>query len=282
MDIIIVSWNVRGALKECLQSIKKNAPAATVVVVDNASSDGTVEMLKREFPDVRCVFNIANVGFARACNQGAKLCVGDLILFLNPDAVLCPGSIETFESFFALQPYVGIAGPKIINDDGTIQPSVRRFPVLRAYLWELLKLERVLPSPFVRRNQYAAFRYDTLRSVDQVMGAALAIRRTLFEELRGFDERFFIWFEEVDLCYRAKALGWLIFFVPNARIIHQRAASFQQRSTVWRYLRFGQSGATYFYVRHRYLSASLIALVVVLYLPVILIPGLFSGRRVVS
>ncbi|MFA7286616.1 MAG: glycosyltransferase family 2 protein [Patescibacteria group bacterium] len=278
MDIVIVSWNVQAALKECLQSIKKYSSEIAVVVVDNASTDGTVEMLKCDFPDVHCIFNTSNVGFARACNQGAKRGVGELILFLNPDAILCSGSIEALESFFAEQPYVGIVGPKIINDDGTIQPSVRRFPALPAYLWELLKLERVLPSSFVRRNQYSAFRYDTLRAVDQVMGAALAIRRALFEKMNGFDERFFIWFEEVDLCYRAKALGWLIFFVPQALIIHQRAASFQQRSILWKYLRFGQSGATYFYLRHRYFSALLIVFLLVLYLPIVVILWLV-GRR---
>lgn len=272
MDIVIVSWNVSAAVRQCLISIRQHASTANVVVVDNASTDGTVAMVGREFPEITVIRNSRNVGFARACNQGAALGKQSVILFLNPDAQLCSDAGDMLQTMFEEQPFVGIIGPKILNIDGSVQPSVRRFPTPLSFLWELLKLKRLLPGLGVlRKNHMEEFRYNTLRAVDQVMGAAFAVRRSLYETLQGFDERFFIWFEEVDFCYRAHILGWLIFFVPDLTVIHRRGASFEQRSIVWRYLRYSQSGIIYFWLRKRYFALLFIVLVAVTFLPVIMV-----------
>jgi len=222
-SIIIVSWNIRHELLDCLRSIEENRPSQDfeVIVVDNASTDGTVDAIKRDCPEIRLVINTENRGFAAANNQGIEKTRGEYILFLNPDTIVHPCSLDGLIKFMDDNNDVGACGPKLLNSDGTIQPSVRRFPTFRGTLYRhsafrYLHLFKGQYNKWLMKD----FKYDRQLDVDQLMGAALMVRRSIIDQLGGMDETFFMYYEEVDLCYRIKQAGWRIVYVPNVEITH--------------------------------------------------------------
>jgi len=231
LSIVIVSWNVRDDLAKCIRSIEENAPRDDfeVIVVDNASTDGTAEMVRSDFPGTTLIVNSANRGFAAANNIGIEKSRGLYVLLLNPDTIAHPGSLDALVGFMDDNEDVGVCGPKLLNEDGSTQPSTRRFPTLRGVL-HCHTIFRFIP---VFRGHYKKwfmkdFKYDRQRDVDQVMGAALMARRSIVEELGRMDEAFFMYYEEVDLCYRVKQAGWRIVFVPDAVITHSGGRSTDQ------------------------------------------------------
>jgi len=260
LSIIIVSWKVKEDLKKCLLSIgTSNLENTEVIIVDNNSEDGTVEMINREFSNYTLIKNQSNLGFAKACNLGAKKSSGKYLLFLNPDTEINNEAIVSSLNFMNSQPFVGILGPKILDKDNQVQASVRSFPTFFSATLLLLKLHRLFPhSLSLRRYYMTAFKYDTLRKVNQVMGAFFLVRRNVFEELNGFDDNFFIWFEEVDLCKRAETAGYITFFLPSAVIKHSKGRSFTKKGILWRQWHFARSARIYFLKHHNLLSALLI------------------------
>jgi len=223
LSIIIVSWNVRDDLVRCLRSIEENRPRAEfeIIVVDNASSDGTVESIKRDFPKVTIIANNENRGFAAANNQGIKKARGRYLLFLNPDTIVHPLSLDVLMNFMDGNSNAGACGPKLLNRDGTTQPSTRRFPTFRGALYR----HTVLRFLGIFRSEYEKllmkdFNYDGQADVDQLSGAALMVRRPVINEVGIMDENFFMFYEEVDLCYRLKQAGWRSVFIPEAVITH--------------------------------------------------------------
>jgi hypothetical protein len=223
LSIIIVSWNVKNDLIRCLKSLYENQPSSTfeVIVVDNASTDGTVEAIKNNFPEVVVLSNSENRGFAAANNQGIERSRGKYILLLNPDTIAHPDSLNILINFMDENADVGACGPRLLNEDGTIQPSARRFPAFRGALYRHTALR------FLRifRNEYKKwlmkdFDHKTQMDVDQVMGAALMVKRSITDRIGTMDEQFFMYYEEVDLCYRVKQAGWRVVFVPAAVITH--------------------------------------------------------------
>ena len=234
--IIIVSWNVRKPLQDCLESIfrlTQNEKPHQVIVVDNASTDGTVDMVRQQFPEVTMVANQTNVGFAAANNQGMRLSGAPAILLLNPDTLVHPGSLPAMVHAFVQHPKAGIIGPKLLNVDGTVQPSVRRLPSATALIAIALKIRHVWKN-FPPLQRYLATDVDenAEQAVGQVMGAAFLIRRELMKAIGLLDERFYIWFEEVDYCKRAADAGWETWYVPNATITHLGGESFRQQSNL--------------------------------------------------
>ena len=231
LSIIIVAWNVREEIVNCLRSIEANRPRENfeVIAVDNASSDGTVETIRRNFPIAVLIPNNENRGFAAANNQGLMKSHGDYILLLNPDTIVHPHSLDLLVEFMDDNADVGICGPKLLNSDGTTQPSVRRFPDFRSalYLYTVLKAWRLFRRQYRRYMMYD-FTYNEQADVDQVAGAALMTRRSIMNELGGMDERFFMYYEEVDYCYRVKKAGWRIVFTPSVTITHIGARSASQ------------------------------------------------------
>lgn len=232
IGIVIVNWNTGGLLAACMRSLgalpsDERALIEKVVVVDNASGDESLELARRTSemgPMLECVALDANVGFARASNIGARRLSGTChILLLNPDTEVRAGSLRELVAVLERESRVGIVGPKLVNPDGSVQPSVRPFPRRRDFLLYMLKLGRV-----VQARQEAAYDYSRAGAVDQVMGAAFLIRREVWEKLHGLDEAFFTLFEEVDFCRRAAMAGWQTYFTPAATIMHIRAASFNQ------------------------------------------------------
>jgi GT2 family glycosyltransferase len=223
LSIVTVSWNVKEALINCLRSIEENRPCDEyeVIVIDNASKDGTVEAIRRDFPEVKLVINTENRGFAAANNEGIQESRGQYILFLNPDTIVHPCSLDILVKFMDDNADVGACGPKLLNADGTTQPSARRFPTFRGSLY----CHTAFRFLGIFRGQYKNwlmkdFDYERSMDVDQLMGAALMVRSSVIGQVGRMDERFFIYYEEVDLCYRIKQAGWRIVFLPQAVIGH--------------------------------------------------------------
>ena len=223
LSIIIISWNVKNDLIRCLKSLYENQPSNTfeVIVVDNASTDGTVEAAKSNFPEVVIVTNSENRGFAAANNQGIEKSQSQYVLLLNPDTLVHSDSLNILVDFMDKNKDVGVCGPQLLNEDGTIQPSVRRFPTFRGALYRHTALRYLR----IFRNEYKKwlmknFDHKTEMDVDQVMGAALMVKRSITDRIGTMDEQFFMYYEEVDLCYRVKQAGWRVVFVPAAVITH--------------------------------------------------------------
>lgn len=249
LSIIIVSWNVKDLLKKCLESIYRETKNIKyeVFVVDNASEDESVAMVQNEFPKVHLIANQENAGFAKANNQAIQQAKGDFILLLNPDTEILDNALEKMVSFMKNHPAAGVAGCQILNPDRTIQPSVRRFPTLAAMSLFVLKLHHIFPGAASLRKYLAQdFDYTKTQEVNQVMGAFLMTRRQVFDKVGLLDERFFIWFEEVDFCQRVKNKGWLVYYNPGAKIIHHFAQSFQQVAGLEKQQNFNKSILHYF------------------------------------
>lgn len=238
ISFIIVSWNVRELLRRALQSILDDTPAyrVEIIVVDNASTDGTVEMLRSEFssatcPDLRVIANPTNVGFTRANNQGLEIAQGDFLFLLNPDTELNPGTMRVLVEYLnaPAQARVGIVGPQLVRADGSLQSSRRRFPTLRIAMGEAIYMARRSHTPRVLRAYYMQEQGVTeIQDVGWIVGAAMFVRRAVYEKIGGLDERFFMYSEEVDWCLRAHQAGWRVVFNPNARVVHHEGKSSEQ------------------------------------------------------
>lgn len=247
LSVIVVSWNVKPLLKRCIASIRSDAPGAEIIVVDNASHDGSADMVADE-PGVHLIRNVTNRGFAAATNQGLRVASRGTLLLLNPDAALQPGASTALVAYLRDHPIVGIVGPRLIDSDGTTQRSVRAFPQLSDQLLILLKLHRLIPHmPSLRR--YFMYQFDASRtqSVDQVMGAAFAFRRDVLDRVGTFDESFFVWFEEVDYCRRVVDAGLSVHFLAEPSVTHVGGASFRQLLAVPEQLQFIRSLLRYFW-----------------------------------
>lgn len=245
ISIVIVSWNVRDLLRTCLKSLQRYVRQPyEVVVVDNNSSDGTVAMLRSEFPDIQVVANDHNAGFARANNQGWQRTHGRYVCFLNPDTecINDPFPVLLRE---AAEPQVGCVAPQLLNPDRSHQPSVRRFPTFADQALILLKLrwfKRWLPA--LRDYHMETVGSGTI-PVDQVMGAMMLMPRSVLTDAGSFDEGYWIWFEEVDLCRRLVTHGYEIRYVPEATILHHGGQSFRQHISLAKHVWFMKSLARY-------------------------------------
>jgi GT2 family glycosyltransferase len=230
--ISIVSYNSLDFLKECLQSIFKNPPYLSyrVIVVDNASEDGTAEFLKKNYPEVSLIENKINIGFAAANNKAIKESCSqescsDYIVLLNSDCEVYEKSLDRMVQFMEENPDVGIAGPKIINSDGSIQLSCRRFPSLFNAAAHTLLGDIFPDNPFSKDYKLAGISRDKLLKVDWVSGSCMIIRRKALDETGLLDEKYFMYVEDVDICYRMSRKNWAVFYVPDAIVMHHIAGS---------------------------------------------------------
>lgn len=245
ISIVIVSWNTREILARCLDAVSRSASSALgaeVIVVDNASSDGSAEMVRQRFPGVRVISNEDNLGFARACNQGIRVSSGEYVLLLNPDTEVQPAALETLITFLREHPNVAAAGARITNPDGSLQRSCYRAPGIFRELWRLTHMDVLYPYA-----EYPIEKWSTSepRPVDTVLGACLLVRREALEQVGLLDERFFIYSEEVDLCTRLRAAGWEVFWVPRAIVMHRGGESTRQVAASM-FLRLYQGKVLYF------------------------------------
>lgn len=224
---MIVNWNTRDELRSCLQTIPDGGPVnAEVFVIDNASSDGSADVVEHEFPHVRLIRNKENLGFAKASNQGIAASHGRYVLLLNPDSEVQPGALSALVRFGDGNPEYGIFGARILNPDGSLQYSCRRFPTLAAGLFRNTILGKYFPhNTYLMDYLMANWDHTEVREVDWVSGCALTVRREVLDDIGAFDERFFMYVEDVDLAYRAKQKGYRVAYFPGATIVHARAKS---------------------------------------------------------
>ncbi|MFH1037619.1 MAG: glycosyltransferase family 2 protein [PVC group bacterium] len=248
LSICIVSWNVKDLLGDCLASIRSSRPALKyeIVVVDNASRDGSGDRVAAEFPEAALVRNRVNLGFAAACNQAIRRSRGRYLLLLNPDTLIRKGALEEMVRFLDERPAAGGGGPRLIYPDGRHQPSVRGFPTFRSSLQQFTILGDIGLFRRARREYLEPnFPSDRASTVEQPMGAALFLRREALEEVGLLDEEFFLYFEEVDLCRRLDRSGRRLWYNPRAVVVHAGGGSTGQagaRALYW----FFQSQFRYF------------------------------------
>ncbi|MBI4319513.1 MAG: glycosyltransferase family 2 protein [Chloroflexi bacterium] len=258
LSIVIVSWNVKDLLRACLESLRAQWPfgepdaagRAEVFVVDNASGDSTSTMLALEFPWAKLIANPQNVGFTKANNQAIIQSSGRYVLLLNPDTEVLPGGLERMAGFMDLHPDVGMLGPQLLFPDGTVQSSRRRFPTMVTALIESTVLQRWLPNHPSLNAYYVADRSnDEVQEVDWVVGACLLVRREVIEQVGILDQRFFMYSEELDWCYRAKRASWKVMYLPEAKVVHHEARSSDQ-NVLTRNIHFHNSKCEFFAKHH--------------------------------
>jgi GT2 family glycosyltransferase len=251
LSVAIVSWNTREMLLDALHSIYVAPPSFPfeVIVVDNASADGTAAAVAERFPQVILCANAENTGYARGNNQAIERARGAYILLLNPDVLLPAEGLETAVKFMVAHGQAGALGVRQVHPDGRLQRSVRGFPSPLSVCWELIGLSRLLPqSRTFGAYRMTWFDYKHVAEVDQPMGTFLLIRRTVIEQVGMLDEAFPIFFNEVDWCLRCKRAGWKIYFTPDVEIVHYGGASTSQvfAAMAWE----SRRGLLGFYAKH--------------------------------
>jgi GT2 family glycosyltransferase len=229
LSILIVNYETRRELEDCLASIERERDTLPleVIVIDNASTDGTMTAMQRRFPWVRLVGNSENVGFARAVNQAMALAHGDNFLLLNPDTVIPNGALGAALQRFGEAPEIGMLGCKLVRPDGTFDHACKRgFPTISTALYYFLGLSRLLPRS-ARFAHYTAGPLDPDQTglVDAVNGAFMLVRRKAVEDVGQMDERFWLYAEDLDWCRRFWERGWKILYWPEAEVIHIKGAS---------------------------------------------------------
>jgi CMP/dCMP kinase len=232
ISICIVNWNTKELLQEGLQAIAQFPPAGEyeIILVDNASADGSAEMTAREFPQVRLLANRENHYYAKANNQALAEAKGDLLLLLNPDVRVEPECLTRLAEFLLTHPLAGGVAPRLFFPDGRSQASCRAFPTPGALLPEMLGLSRIFPNcKLCGAYRLAGFDFEREQEVDQPMASAFMLKRQALEEIGGFDENFPMFFNDVDLCLRLRQAGWKVFYLPMAKAAHHHGAATAQR-----------------------------------------------------
>ena len=228
VSFIIVSWNTKALLRQCIASILAELAGLVteILVVDNASSDGSPEIVKQEFPAAQLIRNATNVGFARANNQAIAVSRGRFLCLVNSDVVVHPGCLRAMIQFMDANPRIGLAGPKVLNADGTLQSSCRAAPSLRAMFFRMLSLDTLFPrSPLFGEFFMTNWDHNSQREVGILSGCCWFARRTGVEAVGGLNEAFFMYAEDMDWCLRFRRAGWLVMFNPSASITHYGGAS---------------------------------------------------------
>lgn len=247
ISIIIVSWQVKNFLKICLSSIyqqEKNS-LLEIIVVDNHSTDGTDLMIKTDFPQVKLISLDKNYGFAYAGNRGVEQSIGDYLLFLNPDTKWHQPILREIIKFYNQLDNPGAVGLKILNDDLSLQKWVRKLPTLFSQIIILSKIH-IISKKLLKKYLCLDFNYQNNQEIEQVVGAFYFIKKSIFNQLGGFDKKFFIWFEEVDLCQRLLKTNYNNYYFSEKSIIHFGEESFKQISNLKKQIIFNGSLLYYF------------------------------------
>jgi N-acetylglucosaminyl-diphospho-decaprenol L-rhamnosyltransferase len=278
LSVIIVNWNTEDLLAQCLRSLEDTIQSTSceVWVVDNGSSDGSVTMIREQFPRTQIIANAENVGFVRANNQAIARCRGRYVLLLNSDTQALPGSVDKTVQFMDEHPAIGLVGVRLLNPDGTFQASYTPFPTLWREFLIVSGLGRWLIRP-----TYPSYGPQTEKSTQQIKGymegAYLMARHEAVNQIGGLDENIFMYAEDVDWCYRFYQAGWQVWYLPQAPIIHYGGQSSKKRR--------GQMEAelyrsrVYFFHKHygKFAAFCLKALIYAVTLPKILVHGLLQS-----
>lgn len=224
LSVVIVNWNVCNLLKQSLKSIYENTNRGgiEIFVVDNASTDGSVEMVRKEFPEAILLANPSNIGFPRANNLALKHCRGRYILLLNPDTIISKDALDRMIDFMDTHPEVGVVGPKILNLDNTIHfDCARNFPTLLNIFFEFSRLSKHFPNHRIfGRYRMGYWDHQDSREVDCLDGSCILVRNDAIKQIGFLDEQLFMYLEDIDLCYRIRENGWKIYYLALAEIVH--------------------------------------------------------------
>jgi GT2 family glycosyltransferase len=278
LSICIVTYQAKNHLRNCLQSIMDNPPDARFecIVVDNHSDDGSVEMLKAEYPQVTVIENSQNLGFTRPMNQALQHSSGEYLLQLNPDTIIHPQALSRLIDFMEKHPEVGICSPKILNDDGTLQKPCRRGesrPL--AVIAYFTGVGRLFPKNH-RLNEYLMSYMDenSTHPVAGVAGSCMLLRRELIAQIGYLDERFFAYQEDADYCFRARQAGWQVYYFPEAQVthfgglggsrVHPYRSIFEWHKSYFMYYRKNLAGDYCFLFNGVYYLAMLVKLIITL------------------
>ncbi len=231
LAVSIVSYRTPGLLVQCLQALasRRGALRLAVTVTDNASGDGSAALVAAQFPEVKLIRNAENLGFGRAHNRALRGAKARHLLVLNADAAPAPEALERLVAYLDAHPDVAVVGPRLRYPDGRTQPSRRRFPTAATFFCESTQLQRFFPDSGVLRRFYVADRSDDeVQDVDWLVGACLCVRGSAAAAVGLFDERFFLYSEEVDWCHRFRAAGWRVVYRPEAEVVHLEGGSSRQ------------------------------------------------------
>lgn len=264
LSIIIVNWNVRDLLAACLRSIESyhGALEIEVLVVDSASSDDSVAMVQRDFPDVKLLPQTENVGFVGGNNIGLAAATGRYVLLLNPDTEVHPHALSDMVAYMDAHPEFGILGPHTLNTDKTHQSTRRRFPTLFTAMVESTWLQTFAPASLLTHFYVSDLPDDGTYEVDWVQGSALLARREVYEQLGGLDPRYIMFFEELDWCKRAVLKGWRVVYKGDSYITHHGGQSTEQVNTR-KHIHFQHSKLRYFRKFHGRLAALILRVVLI-------------------
>jgi hypothetical protein len=265
LSIIIVSWNVRGLLAACLRSIDagRGELDLEVIVVDSGSSDDTPAMIAEDFPWVRLLARTDNVGFPKGNNIGLSAARGRLLLLLNPDTEVSGDALPLMAELMDSNQDVGIVGGQLLNPDGSVQSSRRRFPTLASAIFESTWFQPLAPRKTMNRYYMADLPDDEVADVDWLVGACLMTRREVLEDVGLLDEAYFMYSEELDWCRRIKEAGWRIVYLPGAKIVHHVGKSSEQAETE-RHINFQRAKLRYFRKFHSRFETALLRIILLL------------------
>ncbi|TPW12609.1 MAG: family 2 glycosyl transferase, partial [bacterium] len=262
VSVVIVNFRTPDDLLRLIESLKAGTPTGRpleIIVVDNASGDDSPAKLRAAHPDVQLIESPSNRGFAAGVNLGLARATGEHLLILNPDIVVHPGSIDTLVDFMAAHPQAGLVAAKLLNPDGTLQPTCRTRYTLKTILLRRTILGRLFPNDrTLREHLMLDYDHATPRNVDWVAGACLMVRREALEEVGPMDERYFLYFEDVDWCTRMHRRGWGVWYVPGAVMTHgyrRASAGGFNRATqahAESLLRFWEKWSAVLYLARRY------------------------------
>ncbi|PIU03839.1 glycosyl transferase family 2 [Candidatus Shapirobacteria bacterium CG08_land_8_20_14_0_20_39_18] len=216
LSIIIVSYNTKDLLRKCLNSLK--GYDTEIIVVDNNSQDDSQSVVKKEFPDVHLIINDDNLGFAKANNQGIKIATGDYVLLLNSDTQVKPGALEKLVEFAKSHLDAGVIGARLLNQDGSIQPSIYRLPTITNAIKEFWLGQLGLTEKYFIDSSKG-------EEVEAVVGAVFLIPKTVIQKVGLLDERYFMYFEDLDYCRRVRRAGYKVYYFPKAEVFHYHGAS---------------------------------------------------------
>jgi GT2 family glycosyltransferase len=254
VSVVIVTYNSRDVIGDCLSSLRQHeGEGVHVIVVDNASNDGTPALLESGFPWVRVHRETSNRGLSAAINVGSRASESEFVLLLNPDTLLTGPLLAELIRFMESDSAIGAAGPKILNPDGTLQHSCRRYPTMWSSLFNRSSLlTKLAPGNHISSSYLMTdFDHASIRDVDWLSGAALMVRRSAFEAVGGMDESYFIYFEDVDFCHRLHDAGYRVVYYPHAEIVHHISQSsgrlanrtiVERHRAMWRYWRTYRGG----------------------------------------
>lgn len=225
LSIIIVNYNSKDYLRRCLNSIFRYG-GGNIILVDNGSSDGSPEMVRKEFPQVTLIENKENLGFAKANNIGIKRAVSDYVLLLNPDTEVSKNWFRTLLEVATKYKNLGAIGCRILNSDGSLQFSCGCFPTLLNVIADRIPIVRdFFPTQLIRQKGF----YESEQRPDWVSGVCLLLSKSAFKDVGGFDEGYFLYVEEVDLCYRLKNAGYSIVYTPQVGLVHHYQGGSSER-----------------------------------------------------